>query len=430
MRRTGWLPIHRWLSLATVLLAVAWFASGCSAGSYNQLVQRYLFRNPAQAGASAFVSDAPDSPENHLLVEGDDGNLYVASLDGKQRFALTSDASFQRIYSQPTWSADGSHVAWSRLDGDGSALVTSKFDGSEEVALKVPFLPFYINWSPAGDQLAYLSNWQVVDEPSIALRLVDVGPDEDRVTTLVDGVPLYFSWAPDGSQMLTHVSGERVELQTVDGKQTSIVLTGSAFSAPQWSTSGDRLIYAAGNGVTQQLLVSDLVGQPVKALTTYDGSVNFVESPDARRVAYVLTEKAAGSATLGPPFVVDTESLRTIQVTERPVLAFYWSPDGQKLAFVTLDTLNGRLALRWNVWDGAKTTEYAIFAPSHTYLDTYLPFFDQYAQSHRIWSPASDAFVFAGALDNDKRGIWLQKLGAGEDPVMVMPGEFASWSPR
>ena len=39
------------------------------------------------------------------------------------------------------------------------------------------------------------------------------------------------------------------------------------------------------------------------------------------------------------------------------------------------------------------TRRLAVFRPSDTFLNQFLPFFDQYALSHRIWSPDSQALV-------------------------------------
>jgi TolB protein len=407
-----------------VLLLVALFLAGCTAGDAATVAQRLLARQPAAQGVP------PTSPDNQLLIQGTDGNLYIGTPDGTARFALTSDASLSRAYAQPTWSADGSRIAWSRLDRRGSALMTSSFDGSQQSEVRVPFLPFYINWSPTGNRLAYLSNWQVVDEPSIALRIVAVEEEANRVTTVASGQPFYFAWSPDGEQMITHIGNERVELQAVDGTPTSLVISGGAFPTPQWAPDGQRLLYAVADDTVQSLVITDLEGTPLQELTTYEGRITFLQSPDGQRVAYVLTDAETDANTLGPLYVVNADTLRTTEITDRPVVAFFWSPDATKLAYLTLERVNARLGMRWNVWDGDRRTAYAAFLPTNTFLRDYLPFFDQYAQSHRIWAPDSSAFVFAGTLANGEAGIWVQRLGGDEAPEKAGTGLFASWSPQ
>ena len=59
----------------------------------------------------------------------------------------------------------------------------------------------------------------------------------------------------------------------------------------------------------------------------------------------------------------------------------------------------------------------------------YLPYFDQYAQSHRIWSPDSSALVFAGTLANGERGVWVQMDEEGVAPLSLGAGVSATWAP-
>ncbi|MBK8050108.1 MAG: PD40 domain-containing protein [Anaerolineales bacterium] len=411
----------RTIVLATLALLLL---AGCSPALQTQ-VQRLV---PRRTVASASV--APASPDNRLLVQGVDGNLYLASPDGTERFALTQDASPSRLYTQPTWSPDGMLVAFSRITNKGSALVTSRFDGSNRSEVAVPFAPFYINWSPTGDKLAYLSNWQVVDEPSIALRLVDLSAQKNEARTLAAGQPFYFSWAPDGEQLITHIGNERVEIQQTSGKSNSLAFATGSFPAPQWTDDGNQLLYATAGDDGQALVVSELDGTQRAEITNYDGRITFLQNTSNSRVAYVLTDADRQASTYGPLLVTDLPSMRTRELAEGPVVAFFWSPDGEKLAYLTFEAMRGRIGMRWNVWDGEERTPYALFFPTQTFFQNYLPFFDQYAQSHNLWAPDSQSFVFAGTLPGAERGVWVQPVDEGSKPVYAGPGVFASWSPQ
>jgi TolB protein len=411
------------ISLLTLLALL--LLAGCG-NPPSALLQRFGLRSAPASVTTA----APPTPANQLLVQGADGNIYLASPDGAQRFALTDDGSARRIYAQPTWSTDGSQIAWSRIDRRGSALITSQFDGSDRRELSVPFAPFYIAWSPRGDRLAYLSNWTVVEEPSIALRLVDVREGANQVQTLADGQPFYFAWAPDGEQLVTHIANERVERQAITGEQTSLVISGGAFQTPQWTPDGRSLIYALADTLQQYLVVTDLDGVVQQEVTDFDGQITFAASPDGTRLAYVPTARDVQANTLGPLYVVDLATQATRSITDRPVVAFAWSPDGRQLAYLTVEPLRNRVGMRWNVWDGSRRIAFSTFSPTSTFLNNYLPFFDQYVQSHRIWSPASDALVYAGWMSDGRSGIWVQPVQEGEAPVYAGPGVVASWSPQ
>ncbi len=408
------------IALTAAVLVIA----GCSAEAVRSQANRLV----AQARLASEAGAVPESPANRVLIAGADGNLFLAAPDGSERFALTTDASNGRRYVQPTWAPDGQRIAWARLDGQRSFLETSRFDGSERTELAVPFLPFYIYWSPTSDRLAYLSNWMSLDQPSMALRLFDVV--EGAAKTLAEGAPFYFSWAPDGQRLLTHIGNERVEVQSIDGAQESLLISGGVFPAPQWAPDGERLVYATADTGSQRLIVTDTSGQELTELTDYPGRISFSLSGDGSRLAYVVTERESTSSTFGPLYVVDVESRRTRELTDNPVLAFYWSPAGDKLAYLGLEFVQGRLGLRWYVWDGRQSTPYAAYFPSRTFLDSYLPFFDQYAQSHRVWSPDGDAFVFTGTLEDGRSGVWVQSVVEDSAPVLVGSGVFAAWSPR
>ena len=69
-----------------------------------------------------------------------------------------------------------------------------------------------------------------------------LGQADETVKTLAAGQPFYFSWSPDGNRLLAHIDDERVEVYDVaaEGKAAqSLAISGSAFSAPQWSADGE-----------------------------------------------------------------------------------------------------------------------------------------------------------------------------------------------
>ena len=112
------------------------------------------------------------------------------------------------------------------------------------------------------------------------------------------------------------------------------------------------------------------------------------------------------------------------------MLAFFWSPDGTKLAFLAVERVGDSVQLRWRVWDGTETRAFGALTPSRVFLEEYLPFFDQYAQSMTLWSPDSTAFAYAGANEEGVSGIWVQELAGNKLPVRVSDGVFVAWSPR
>jgi TolB protein len=162
-------------------------------------------------------------------------------------------------------------------------------------------------------------------------------------------------------------------------------------------------------------------------------------------VAYVDTDPTAPTAALGPLFVSGTNANAPQRISDGPVLAFFWSPDGRYLLYLTLEMVSApsdttktsfsrqqdqSLWMHWYVWDGQKSVAYARFVPTATLLVDYLRYFDQFAQSMTLWAPDSGFFTYAGSDESGVDGIWVQSLAAGTAPVRVAAGQMATWSPH
>jgi len=375
------------------------------------------------------------SPSNRLLIQDIDGNLFTTRPDGSERVPLTTNASAEHQYSQPTWSPSGEKIAWSELDGRSgevkSALMVSQFNSVTRNYFDMPFAPFYMQWSPDESRLAYLSNWLNLDRSTatIALRMVDFSAVTNTISTLAEGEPLYLDWSPASDRLLIHIDNDRVEFWDTAGEGSPLSQTFAAFPTPQWSSDGSRLLYAIGEQGAQKLILADLTGKQLQEVTDYDQNISFSLSPDDKQVAYAVTPGSVNIAAFGPLYVVDVASNQTREIAENPVMAFFWSPDGSKLAYLVTDNSGPQLSLRWYVWDGKENKAYAAMVPSQLFMEAYIQFFDQYARSMNIWSPDSTAFAYAAFSDQSGSNIWVQHLDAA-DPVNVSPGVYVAWSPR
>jgi TolB protein len=415
---------HLLLGLWLLLMPIV---GGCSNPEFAAQWEQLVDQN--QAALAAQGADAG----NRLLVQGVDGNLYTIKPNGEARVALTNDATSLRQYVQPTWSPTGTRIAWSEIDSRGaetkSAVVLSQFDGLARERIETPFAPFFIHWAPDGSRLAFLSNWMSLDQPTIALRVLDPSAEDQKIKTIAEGQPLYFTWSPNGDRLLAHIGSERLEFRDLTGEGTPLATTYASFPTPQWSSDGSQLLFALGAPGNQRLILADDAGNELQQVTDFTETISFSLNPTDNRIAYAITPAGIGTAAFGPLYVVDVATSATRQLTEMPVLAFFWSPDGEKLAYLQIDDSADTLQLRWHVWDGTRTRAYASIVPSRTFLEAYIVFFDQYARSMTIWAPDSQAFAYAAVSPTLGNNIWVQPLNE-EEPINVGRGLFVSWSPR
>ena len=184
-------------------------------------------------------------------------------------------------------------------------------------------------------------------------------------------------------------------------RSTTVADRPGTFSVPVWTADGRTLVYAAVDADGQRLVARGADAQTERSLVPYDGLIAFVVSPDGRRIAFQVLEP---ERTL-PLSVIDVRTGETVEIIDSPIASFFWSPDGERLLYLEPDPLpdDTLLWFRWGVWDGTSSFVTPRFAPSQLISVEYLQFFEQYAQSMRLWSPDSRAFAYPG-MSEERRG--------------------------
>jgi dipeptidyl aminopeptidase/acylaminoacyl peptidase len=382
------------------------------------------------------------SPRGRIAYVGGQGDIFTVRPDGSERRQLTHlggpEGVARSTHAWPTWSPDGRLIAATRVDAeDGSVggLYTLPAGGGEptRVFAAEGALPFFGAWSPDARAIAILAR----EADGVALHVRRADGAEGR--RLLVGDPLYLAWRPDGRALIAHVDGDagddpaaRVLLLPVDGAPTSrLPAAPNAFRAPAVTRDGRTTLVGApgpdGRGGVVALAAAD-----GSARTLLDGgwAPAFVLSPRGDRVA-VGRQVEGAPGVLDGVEVVDLDTGAVARWYSGPVVAFFWSPDGARLAWAAVDWSN--VELQWQVAEGpGRGRRIAAFRPSVPFGST-LAFFDQYAPTTGLWSPDSRALVFAGwvggLVDGPSR-VWVADAGAAGDPRAVADGVMASWSPR
>ena len=388
-----------------------------------------IFVALALAATACGGSGDQEIGEGRVLVSDSAGTIYTAAPDATDRRVLAI-SNPQATHRQPTWSPDGSEVAWVEVaDPALSTLHVVDSFGEGDRGVVVPAALFYLMWSPVGDRLIGLGS----AGSGLDVILVDVGGDL-RTTSFDSGQPYYFDWSPDGERLITHVSRVMSE-RTIDGGARVIAEMPGTFQAPAWDDDGSRMVYAIEDSGGQTVVAEDAESRDLTPLLTFRGTVRFALSHG--RLAYLAVFGGDGGATTaafgGPQpaadeqlTVLDLDTGLQVPITDEIVFAFEWSPDGSALLYMTLAPETDPPMVRWNVWDGTASTAFVAFESSLLYFREYLPFFDQYERSQTRWSPRSDAFAFEGVLGDGTDGVFVQHLNGGA-PVRIGPGEFVTW---
>ncbi len=374
-----------------------------------------------------------------IAVQTADSNIVVVDPRTGTETRLTFDGGTTTFYSQPTWSPDGSQLAFvqsgvaagpGQIAAGGAVRVGLQAQainssihiltmGEEitDVEVETPVAGFYLYWSPDASSLAFLGS----DFSGIGLGLIDISTG--TVRHIDQGQPYYFAWSPDSDRVLSHVGGNEMYFLRTDGRTDDFPIGPGGFSAPGWE--GDSLLYSVVRDDANVLILATTDGEETREIHQYPDEVAAALSPDGTTVAYVDIRAGSAQPALGP-LIADTVD-GPVEVAPE-VTAFFWGGDGTRLLYLAPDRTSEDLLLRWGVWDGTTTTSFEGFVPSATLVARYLPFFSQYSNSHSFLSPDSSSFVFAGEVGGES-GVWIQKIEENVPAQRLTDGVVATWAP-
>jgi TolB protein len=445
---------RRWLGLASALTVLA---CACSVVGMAGVV--WLARQLGGPSAVSGPALSEMSSVGRIAYVGGDGNIYTIAPDGAGRQAVTNDQpAGNQEYNALAWSPDG-QLAFALANDKGSDLFMAQADGSRRTRLYSGgpnVAPFYLYWSPDSQRIAFLSPSRV---GGMALWMADSGK-ADSAHSIGQGSPSYFSWSPDSQSLLSHVGGAQNESGNAHlsilhpGESGSIELPDvpGNFQAPAWSPDGQSfLVVRQTDQGTDELVLAE--GDDRRVLTgakiSPRSGLAFAWSPRGDRIAFATLSPRANS--LYDSVVVMNPADQTSRVmAQGQIAAFFWSPDGERLAVLWMDVSEqgpqGRvIPARWspspapqsssvrlawsvvNVADGA-TVDFPSFRPTDAFL-LLIPYFDQYAQSLSLWSPDGRQLVYADVDDRQAASIRVLDTTQPNQPARrLVSGTFAAWS--
>ena len=401
-----------------------------------------------------------------ITYVGSDYNIYTNNFEAGLISQLTNDASATRHYQWPTWSADG-QLAYFCCDlrvantPETSAYISSdSVQSGVEVFSGVGDAIIHAAWSPqpcsiSADcrDLALLVN--NVFSGGITIELIRSSNSSVQQTSVSSGSPFYYSWSPSGAQIALHRNSTRFDVYDLGSGR---ILDGSTqqsagtFQAPAWSPVDDRILFGASGGSVSMTDISIFANGDVLSLVSeLTGVISFSWSPNGNYIAY----RVVNQNNFGSLFVVDAISGEIVSRSSASgVIAFFWSPDSEKLAYITLGTQGGSFSVQRDVdqqlvsslaqtvqnpsnfiWstlnvETGLNRRYSAFQPTAEMIYMLL-YFDQFVQSHSIWSPDSAHIVYSEIVESGSPRPVVSILNVVDTdtvPVSIADGVFASWS--
>lgn len=387
---------------------------------------------------------------NRLVIIDRDGQIVTLAPDGTDARQLT-DASDER-FQFPAWSPDGQHLAVisaSRRDGAIYVLDDVADAPLTELYRSTSDFPIYLSWSPDGQRVGFLAGH---GGEGIGFHLADAS-GTGTAALVATGSPFYWDWLDDGLNLFVHSGlvgeGSRLGFMDHQGRTPAENLAEPGFfQAPGLSATGRYLAYASLVSNQRRLVIADQ-DNGSEVFAQHQGFVSLSWSPTADQLAFT-SPLGRSDVAFGPLRLMDAVTGEVQSLDEDLVFAFFWSPDGQAIAYLTLPSqqledsawlgdkgvmarprsqpADFQLELRLvQVATGQRRVLYQ-FTPTNLFLNQFLPFADQYAISHSLWSPTSDALVLPTLDDDGDPQITIVHLD-GSLPAPITEGVMAFWSP-
>ena len=242
-------------------------------------------------GLSASAHAAFPGQNGKIAFESNEGGVgievFVMNADGTNPVRLTDSSGWNR---DPTWSPDGTRIAfWSSRDNAPGVYVINP-DGSEETPLFVgSYPPGYGTepaWSPDGTKIAFNFGgiWVMNADGSGATEIIENGREP--------------AWSPDGTSIaFTRLGEPGIWTANPDGSGAQQITTDPPFSgaedmAPAWSPDGTTIAFSRyiGTAGEYEVFLVDAGGGNEVNLTaanhpnSKDGYPAW--SPDGSKIAY------------------------------------------------------------------------------------------------------------------------------------------------
>jgi len=357
---------------------------------------------------------------------------------GGQRLSTAPDVAWgtweamgdEEVHSWPTWSPDGRRVASFRIAKERGLechVRVTEADGvtASEIAELEGRLPIYLQWSPDGSRV------RVLTQEGDSLHLEEAHADDlSPPKQILEGSPLFFEHHDDDVvAFVGEADGPALVVIRSDGKRHALPGVPGNFCAPM--VLNDQVLYVVHTPDGMELVATEVDGTgPLRPMGAVRGLASLVGSPSGDRLAWAVDPQGTGAAyrslSLLDPATGDSE-----QLTDLPLIAYLWQPDG--LGLVGVEQIDPA-TLRWHrIGLDGYTRKLADLHATRD-LRFFLRFFEQFGRSHALIDAESRHLVLAGGLTDrdDPRGtprIW--RVGLDDEQIdEVDEGMFATYAPR
>jgi Tol biopolymer transport system component len=231
--------------ILSTALAGALVLGACSGGSDREQPQDRPSPSTAASEAPGLSGGDQSSLSGRIAFDNHE-DVWTINADGTGLTRLTHSSAFEF---DPSWSPDGTQIAYRSDRGDESEIWVMNADGTGQRRLAAGLSPA---WSPDGLRIAYASPGDIPCPPGRGLRCTGIsimnadGSGQHRVPNTDGGE--YPSWSPDGKRIAfnSNLTGDHV-MYIVDVDGSNLVNLSSVGEGWQvdWSPDGRSILFTS-----------------------------------------------------------------------------------------------------------------------------------------------------------------------------------------